>query len=267
MNTQTTQQTRKVNVFDENGNTLEETELSNEETEEVEEFEASAEGEAEETQTPAPTSGKFRIGDKTFATAEEALAYAESQVSTLETENQVADAYRQGLKDALNHAPNTPQNVTPQAEPESDLNNEEFYTNPQAFLHKYAQKIKTETRAEIEQRENLKAQSDQIWREFTDRHPGLADFRAEIEDFVAKNTTEVRAIIGTKGRPASYDWIATKMKSRFESYANAVRPKRTLPNGSAGASPSTKSAGVTPKPEAKKPLSFAEQLRSIRKRG
>ena len=211
-------------------------------------------------------SGKYRIGEKTFVTQDEALEYAQSQVSALETEQQVADAYRQGMREAMQTAPGVAESVTHSQPAQNSLDTEELYTNPQAFLDKFATKIKTETRSEIEQRDSLKAQSDQIWREFTERHPALSDFRNEVETFVQGDVNAVRAIIVTKGKPASYDYIATKLKSRFETYANAVKPKRELPNGSVGASPSSKANGVTPKEPTKKILSFAEQIRTIRKK-
>lgn len=255
---------RKQVVFDESGETVAEMEAAvegEEVAEQVEDTEAPLES---ENQDSGP--GKYRIGDKSFDTQEEALAYATSQVSALETENQVADAYRQGIRDAIAQAQPGGERVTPQAPPPPAYNTEELYADPQAFLDKYAQRIKTETLSELDQRTSLQAQSDQIWREFTDRHPSLSDFRSEVEDFVSKNRTEVRAVIATKGAPSSYDFIATKIKSRFESYANAVKPKRALPNARSDASPSSKSERVTQNPAAKKPLSFAEQLRSIRKR-
>jgi hypothetical protein len=250
MNTEQTTETKKEVFFDESGQTVEEVEVSDQ-TEDT-----------ESTEEPSETPHKYRIGDKTFATQEEALAYAQSQVNALETETQLADAYRQGLKDALKQP--APTEIVTQ--PQDEFDTEELYTNPKSFLDKFASKIKTETRSELEQKEALRSESDQIWREFTERHPSLADFRGEVENFVNQNLTEVRAVIGTKGRPAGYDYVATKLKSRFEAYASALRPKRELSNGGGGASPTQKAASVTPKKEEKKALSFAEQIRSIRKR-
>jgi flagellar hook-length control protein FliK len=203
---------------------------------------------------------KYRIGDQEFATQEEALAYANSQT-------QIADAYSQGLRDALSNPAATPQNVTQTPpKPELGIDPQEMYTNPEAFLQKYATKIKTDTITEISQSQSLKAQSDAIWGEFTSRHPELADFRTEVENYVQGDTAAVRALISTKGRPASYDYIATKIKSRFEAYGAAVKPKRELPNTSGGASPAGTTETVTPKTSPKKPLSFSEQVASIRKR-
>lgn len=258
------EQKTQERVFDENGQTIETlTAVAPDESAVSEE----TEGTTEESAAAAPESaGKYRIGERYFQTQDEAITYAQSQVSALETEQQIADAYRQGMREALTQAPQTVQSVTHEARPADDLNTEELYTNPQAFLDRYANRIKTETKAELDQRDNLKTASDQIWGEFTQRHPMLADFRKEIEDFTGSQQTEVRAIIATKGRPAAYDYIATKMRSRFEAYANAVKPKRELKNGGVGASPSSKVPGVTPKAPEKKTLSFAEQIRSLKKR-
>jgi len=241
-------------VFDEGGQTVE----VHEEPDPVAEAarEATPEDGGAEEVAAAP---KIRIGDQEFSSQEDALAYAQR----LQSES---DAYQRGVQEALQYQRGPGAGVTPEpVVPQSEENVEELYTNPQEFLKKYATKIKTEIIGEHTQRESLKAQSDQIWREFTDRHPALADFRSEVEDFVAKNTTDVRSLIQAKGRPASYDFIATKLKSRFESYASALKPKRELPNGGGGASPTAKAASVTPKPSTQKQLSMADQMRSLRK--
>lgn len=252
------------NVFDETGNTVaqgvpeaveEENATAPEETAEA--AASSADEPSNSTKKEPLSTEKYRIGDKYFETQDQALAYAQS----LEREKEIADAYRQGMKEALYQPQTAAENVTP---PQDDLNTEELYTNPKEFLNKFASKIKTETRAELDSKEAQKQQSDQIWREFVERHPGLADFRGEVESFVSSSVNDVRAIIATRGRSSAYDWVATKIKSRFEAYANAVKPKRELPNGSQAASPSSKASGVTPKEPPKKLLSFADQIRTIR---
>lgn len=249
------EETPKEVIFDENGQTV------------GAELEPDPVADAAKAAAAGEPEGKYRIGDKTFATADEALTYAQSNIVALETETQVADAYRQGIRDAgVSAAPQNP-NVTLEPTPAAPaLDTQELYTNPQAFLAKYAAQIKTEINHENNQATNLRAQSDQIWREFCDRHPNLADFRTEVEAFVGQNTPDVRGIIATKGRPASYDFIATKLKSRFEAYSNSLKPKRELPNNSGGASPTARGSSVTPETQPKKALSFSEQVRSIRKR-
>lgn len=254
MQTQTNNPAPKEVVFDESGQTVEVIHEQDPVADEAREAAVSEEVE----ETPAPAA-KYRIGDQEFATQEEALAYAQRQV-------EIDNAYQQGVREAAANIQTQHTNVTPgPAAPVVEENVDELYTNPQEFLKRYATKIKTETMSDINQRDNLRAQSEQIWREFTDRHPSLADFRGEVENFVNTNNGEVRAIIQTKGRPASYDFIATKLKSRFEAYANSLKPKRELPNTGGGPSPTSKAGNVTPKEAPKKVLSMSEQIRSIKR--
>lgn len=254
-------------VFDEHGQTIpaEHAELEHDPVAEA----ARAAAEAGDTASAGGEAAamKFRIGDREFATQQEALDYATSQVSALQTERQVSDAYQQGLKDALSAVPGTASGVTPAAEPpRPKLDTTELFSKPEEFLEKYAQRIKSETINEVTQANSLRAQSDQIWHEFSSRHPQLADFRSEVEGFVQSNLNDVRSVIQTKGRPASYDFIATKLKSTFERYSEAMKPNRALPNNTTTASAAPKVAGVTPKETPKKALSFSEQVNSIRKR-
>lgn len=268
MQTQTADRTPKEVVFDDQGQTVE---VHPEVDPVADAARAAAEGNNEGSEAATDSSDeqpkKFRIGDREFTTQDEALAFATSQVSTLQTEAQVADAYRQGIRDAMTQPQGAGQSVTPeQPPPLGGLNPEEMYTKPTEFLQKYGEHIKKETRAEFEQRETIRVQSDQIWREFTDRHPELADFRTEVEGFVSLNNPDVRAIIQTKGRDASYDFIATKLKARWSSYETALKPKRALANtGGSGSPANAKGGNVTPKEPVKKPLSLDEQLRTIRK--
>lgn len=255
-------ETKEV-IFDERGATIEE------EDQPIDEPIAEEEPTEEVAAAPAPPlqgSGKYRIGDRHFETQEAALEYAQSQVSALETEQQIADAYRHGMREALSRTTPTGAEVTPSPEPVNDLNAEELYTDPKAFLSKFANKIKTETLSEVDQSAATQRQSEQIWGEFTGRHPMLADFRTEVENFTSGNLATVQGIIATKGRPAAYDYVATKVKSKFEAYANAVKPVRALPNGGSGAPAAGKGSDVTQKEPTKKPLSMAEQIRSIKKR-
>lgn len=266
MQTQTEQTTRKEVVFDEHGQTVEEQVVEAPEAghaQGTDESDPVAEAARAEAAAAAAPTAKYRIGDREFATSDEAIAFAQSNISTLNSEIQVADAYRQGIRDAIANPTGAPPVVTP---PAPVLNTEELYTNPQEFLRKYGDQIKTEVLSTAQQQQNVVQQSNAIWAEFVARHPEMSEFRTEVESFVQLDQANVRAIIQTKGRPASYDFIATKLKSRFEAYANAVKPKRELANTNTATTPNAKGTSVTPPAAAKKPLSFSEQVRSMRKR-
>lgn len=216
-----------------------------------------------ETEGTAPQ-GKYRIGERTFDKLEEAHAYASTHIEALETQTAIADAYRQGSLDARG-GNGAAANVTPEPVPEDDINEEEFYANPKEFLKKFATDIKAKAVQTMDQQLSVKQQEEQIWSEFTQRHPDLADFRAEVEQFAGQNKTALSGISQTKGRGAGFDFVALKLREQFSKYAQAAKPKRVLSNGGAGVSPTSKGASVTPKPGEKKPLSFAEQIKLNRK--
>lgn len=223
--------------------------------------------EGDEGGAPAAGAGKkYRIGDKEFDTAEEAHAYATSQISTLETERQLADAYRQGIQDASG-APNPAASATPAAPSSEPAFDEQlYYADPAAFLKQYGQQITQQVTQQISQQLSVKEQSDKIWSEFVSRHPELADFREEVEQTAGKHLTELKVVNATKGNAAGYDFVALKVKSNFARYANATRPQRQLPNTRQAAAPAGQSGVTLPKAK-QKPLSMAEQVRSIKPKG
>lgn len=249
-------------VFGDNGELISESEVSASIGSEVEEPEAESPAE-EAVEQEQPAAGKYKIGDKSFQTMAEAHAYATSQLNTLESEKQLADAYRQGIQDAST-ANNPVPSVTAANPPPEEFSEEEFYANPKDFLKKFATKIKTETHQELVAKQNTDKNAAQVWSEFTERHPALADFRSEIEYFVGANLPQVQAVIATKGQTAAYDYIALKIRADFERKAQALSPKKVLKNSSGGPSPGSAGASVTPKIAPKKALSFSEQIRMMK---
>lgn len=255
------QNTRKENVFGHEGETVEEIQATDDQPQEQAEETEQQENESQETNAPR----KFRIGDQEFDTQEQALEYATSKVATLENDRLADAAYRQGVQDALSQGVNPGESVTQEAPQAPAVNVEEFYTDPQGFLSKFAKHIEEKTLNQVDKRDSLKSENDRIWREFSERHPVLAEYRKEVEAFVNEHDTEVRATMAARGKHAAYDYVATKLKSRFESYARALNPKRELPNSKNTVVPSRPSVRVTQNANEKKPLSFSEQLKSIRK--
>lgn len=259
-------------VFDENGQTVSETDELDAMTPAAPE-EGGAPGE-EPGDEEVPNSPKYVIGDKTFATQAEALAYAQQNLTTLEREREITDAYRQGLIDAQQQSgASTLQNPQEPAEDDllADFSDDEFYSNPKEVLKKVVARTKEQTLAEQQRLNAQRDQDAQVWAEFTAAHPEMADYRAEVTDFVRANAQSVAAIANTKGSTAAYAFVAGKLKEQFSRYAKALGERKVLTRGGTP-SPSGQSAAgtgsggsVTPKGGAKKPLSMAEQIRSIRK--
>lgn len=256
---------RKSVTFNDDGTPMEETDVETPDTEieeplpdETGEEPIEETEEQDESEAPAAKSGKqYRIGDQTFDSLEEAHEFATSHINALTTQTEIDNAYRRGIIDARGNAI-PPESVTP---PEPEFNEEKYYANPGEFLKEFEQKIITKTQAQLDAKANAKAQDDQIWTEFTARHPELADYRDEVTEFTTKNAKEIGAIASLKGRPVAYDHVAVKLKAQFQRYAQALAPRKKLPNGGGGLTPTSRGASVTPKPTSKKPLSFAEQIR------
>ncbi len=267
---------KKELVFGDNGQVIDEAAVGDEtevieETDEIDEVEASAEGdETEETEQTAEeiaaaattnkdkTKLKYRIGDKFFATLEEAQAYATQSETAPNVE---LDAYRQGILDGkTGNAP--AQNVTT---PENGAIDEEYYSNPAEFLRKRDERLKNETVQTVQQTLQQQQYAEQVWNEFSNRHPDLADFREEVDGLALKNKDGLQAVVRSKGRNAGLDFLAVQVKAHFQRIADATKKRKALPNGGAGASPSGTRQSVTPKNTPKKILSMAEQIRSIKR--
>lgn len=251
---------QKEVVFGDDGNTLDEATAA-EETEEqvVPAEEAEAEAEAEVAATPATAEKKYRIGDQWFETQEQALAYAQSQ----QTQHDAADAYRQGIRDALASAPASETVTSTPKKPKFDA--EKFYTDPEAALSEFATQVKSETLSEFNQTQATRDADERVWRSFTDRHPDLTEFREEITALASRIPAEVQSVMRTKGEAAAYDFVATKYKAQVERQASIFKPRRELkPQASQPAGGKVET--VTPKAAPKKASTFAEELRMLRRK-
>lgn len=254
------------NVFDENGNTIPAS-MEHAAVEEVIE-QNGAESEVEEVEAEAanPAPGKYKIGDKEFATLEEAHTYATSTLATREQDQLIADAHRQGMQEALQYVQTSANVTTPAVEQAPEFDEEKLWADPKTFLAEFAEKIQNKTLNTVNQQRALHDEGTRIWNEFSSRHPALADFKSEAEYFTSQNVDAIKAIRQTKGQAAAYDFIALKLREDFQRKANALKPAKQLPNAST-ASPSTSaSPNVTKKPASKKPLKLADQIRTLKKK-
>ncbi len=238
---------KKEVVFDEGGQTVEETEV-------IEQEQPEAVADPEENQDPDPdlvseaapadAGHKYRIGDKTFATQAEAWAYAEAGSQS----NSEVDAYRQVLREVVAGVPR----AEPVTQPVEE-NAEEIFTNTAEFL------------STINQSQASKDADQRVWLEFQTRHPELADFREEITNLAGRMQPEVQAVAKTKGQSAAYDYVATKFKAQVERQAAVLRPKRALSNTSGGPVAGGKVETVTSKMPPKKASTMADEIRNMRK--
>jgi hypothetical protein len=214
-----------------------------------------------ETGDAPPTEGKYRIGDQTFNTLAEAQAFATQAVQ----QGDENAAYRRLVQEIVQTKP-PGENVTPKG---PQIDEERLWADPKSFLADFAKQIQDQTAQNITQslhQQRVQQENDNaIFAEFTNRHPDLAEFRQEVEQFTGQNQQIIANLANTKGRTAAFDYVALHLRERFNKYAEASRPRKVLKNGGGAAPPASRGTGVTPPARKNKPLSLAEQIATIKK--
>lgn len=216
-----------------------------------------ADAAVETAEAPAPAEEPIQIGEKTFATQAEALAYARSAITQKEQELALVEAYNAGLVEGGGaSAP-----AVPAAAPEPDNWEERFYANPKSTLQELREEIKREVLGSV----RGQSEEEKLWSEFERRHPDLEGFREDAQTILTKYDKEVRALASTKGKDQAMDFLAQKTRAKFEEYAERRKPKRELPNTGGAMLPTTQT-NVTKisKEKEEKPLSFVDQVRQNR---
>ncbi len=209
------------------------------------------EGQAAE---PTEPQEEIQIGERTFKTQAEAVAYAQSALRQKEQELAVVEAYNAGLVERGGAAPQ----AQPAAAPPPDNWEERFYANPRGTLQELREEIKKEVLGSVAGQ----TEDDKMWAEFNRRHPDLDGFKEDVSSVLTRYDREIRALASTKGKEQAMDFLAQKTRAKFEDYNERKKPSRTLPNGSGGSPPSTQT-NVTNKSNKKEetPLSFIDQIR------
>lgn len=194
----------------------------------------------------------IKIGDKTFKTQEEAIKYAEQ----LEYEKLIADSYSQGIRDHITAT--QPQSI--QAPPEEDKFEEEFYSNPKETLRKIEDRATQRALSIVEQQQKREA----LWNVFFNDYPDLAGHRGLCEHVLKQNEEVLTKITDL---PKAMKVLATQTRKIFQDYNERNKPTTELPkrSGQAVSSGVSASPGVTPAKKVDRPLTMAEQLRSLKK--
>ena len=215
-----------------------------------------AEG-TEVTPTPVaatPAEAPIQIGNQTFATSQEAFAYAEK----IEQESTQNDMYRQGVLDAQNQQ-QVPQNVTPKAEENFE---EAFYADPQKFLADRDAKIAASVEEKIMGQIEQTKKSDKIWDEFYKENPDLRVSDRLVRSILNDNWN----VLGNMpdGR-AAMRIVAQKTRAEIRTYTEAAAPQQVLQNTGTGASPGGQTNVTTEKTPIKS-LGFVDQVRNLQEK-
>lgn len=205
----------------------------------------------EETTAAKVEEDLIRIGDQEFKTQAEAIKYAEK----LERDRMYADAYNQGIQETIRA---TQPQVAPI--PEEDKFDEEFYTDPKAAMRKVKEQASQEAlnavRAEVER--------EKQWTSFLADNPDIE--RKDAERVFVENMATLGKITDIeKGKKL----LATLVRADYQRIRDLGKPRVELPNkgGQAVSAGSSTSGNVTPKKNDEKPLTLAQQMKSLRRQG
>jgi len=194
----------------------------------------------------------IRIGDRTFKTQGEAIAYAEK----LEHANLVSESYNQGVREALQST------QKPEvAAPVEDNFDEQFYSNPRETLRKMKEEAKNEALAVVDARDR----EEKAWGKFSSINPDLADSRTEVMRILQENWD----ILGKmKDEDKAMGILATKTRSYFDSIVEKRKPRTELPNkvGQVVSPGGSGRPSVTQTKKEAVPLTMSEQLKNLRRR-
>lgn len=208
------------------------------------------EGQPEEKPTP-----KIRIGDKEFASQEEAFNYA----NELAQKDLVNDAFRQGMEVAAQSQAGLPSQQAPApAEPEDNFD-EEFYANPKEFLKKREAQIAERIQTQIAQQAERAKKNEETWGRFYQTYPDL-DKNRDLVTFTLQQNWNQLAHIDTD---RALKILADKVRDTKKAWLADATPGQELKQVRA-----TASAGVAQKvtqraPE-EKPSTFIENFRSMK---
>lgn len=213
-------------------------------TEEAPQESAPAEVQREEVTT-------IKIGDRTFTSEREAIAFAQE----LERQQSLTEAHAAGIREALEAT-----RIREQAAPEPEDNFEErFYANPKETLKEVQARARDEAVAVM----RAEQKREQLWNQFLGENPDLR--RKDAERILNENWD----IFGKMtDLPKAMSLLARKTRAEYEEIRELAKPRVELQNRSGAVSPSSAAAprSVTPAKKEEAPLDFIREFNSIFKR-
>lgn len=220
---------------------------------------------------PAEPAETFTVEGKTFASQEEAYRYMQSRFNEKDTEVKMAQARLDAYNEALHSIPQHNQQPVPQAAPEDDFNEEEYWADPIAYAKKREAQLAERIEKRFAQQMSVKEQEQAVWNEFTNLHPNFAAFREDVERIYASNRDNIN-LLAKRDRKDAYNYIANKLQEDFERKAEALKPRTELPNtrpveSSPSAGYSNRSVTNSQKNQQnEEPMDMLAQMRTLRKK-
>lgn len=205
---------------------------------------------------PAPAQ-KFKIGDKEFASVEEAMEFAQ-KLDSKAREREAFELGQESVKQA--QAPEVPEVPKPSIE---EIIQDELFDNPKEALKKYKEHIINEVKSTIKQESTQETQQKQLWDGFYEENPELVEHKELVEYTLERNWSELEAMEAKKGLQE----LASRTKSTIERIVKTMNPSaEVLPSGSAKVAGASNQATTKSQESSPKRVAFADQVRMLNKR-
>lgn len=217
---------------------------------------------AEEEVPAAAAKGepKIRIGNREFATSDEAWLYAQE----LEQEKIAADAFRQGVEIAQRASPGNPAPEVPQVDPDEKFD-EEFYANPKEYLKKRDERIAEKVQGEVTRKAEMARRTEDTWSKFKSTYPDLsgADEFADVQSFIREpgNWSQLQHMDTDKALKIAADAI----RGKYARILKSRMPGEELAQVKTAASPGG-GVRVTREVQPEKMLNFVQQHNTLMKK-
>jgi len=227
---------------------------------------------ATEEETPAAEAApadepKIIIGDRSFGTKEEAWAYAQDLQQKVESEGIANDMYRQGIKDAMLGQPEG-NKVTEEVEPEDNFD-EEFYSDPQAYMKKMQEQADTKAKAiaqkMLDDRDadaNRVKETQALWDSFYGANEDLRSKDLLVQAVLSKDWAAYEHL-----QPkAAMTKLSAAVRTELRAYGLDAQPAQELSQAK-GTVSTGGGQNVTTPAQGEKTMDFISQINNIQSKG
>lgn len=219
--------------------------------------EQTAEGAKE---APAAGAVKIKIGERTFTSQDEAIAYAED----LERQRLVDEAFRQGIETAQQVAGSNPTAAAAVAPQEPETVPDIYYTNPAAYLKQRDEQILARATQAINEQAAKQERNKATWQKFWSDYPDLASNEAtkDLTDKIYRENFDRLKHVKTE---VALKEIATKTREMMKGLGVTILPQKTLPSITKPVVSSGSSSTTTRPRQEEKVLNWTQQMKNMKK--
>jgi hypothetical protein len=214
--------------------------------------------------TPEPATPAVVYDGQNFASEKDAFDYAQKKLSEVETGRLIAEARNEAFQDAaaaMGSQVPASQAMPATAEPEFD--EDAYYSDPAGYLKSMREKMTKEIGQSLKSDIAQQQADDKLWNEFFTANPDLQGYKTDCEMMLNQHTKTIE-LLAKKDKTKAMEFLATKTREKFQTWAESQLPHKTLSNAKAGPS-SGNAPGVTPTQEKNttEPLDFVSELRNM----